>query len=369
MNVAIVNCFDTYEHRVDLLFDFFSKRGDSVRVYTSDYQHIEKKYRNEKKENLIYVHALKYKKNFSFSRILSHYLLSKNIFERLRYQDVDLLWVLIPPNSFVKKAVKLKKESGKDIKVIFDCIDLWPETMPINRFKNIFPFSMWKKMRDNYIGCADEIVTECDLYAQKLDLPKEKIHTIYLARKIEDVKIEKKQLSDRVSLCYLGSINNIIDISVISNLIKQIRLEKKVDIHIIGDGENRDNLINSCKDAGANVIYHGKIYNQSDKKKIMDECHYGLNIMKDTVCVGLTMKSMDYFENGLPIINNIQGDTWDIIEKNNLGFNILDKIDSVAFDEYDSEMGIRVRKYCELNLSVDSFNSKLQRLLDIASIR
>ena len=63
------------------------------------------------------------------------------------------------------------------------------------------------------------------------------------------------------------------------------------------------------KSAGAEVFYHGKVFDSKEKNRIFETCHYGLNIMKDSVFVGLTMKSMDYFE-GLPIINNIQGDTW-----------------------------------------------------------
>ena len=32
MNVAIVNCFDTYEHRVDLLVKYFKSNDDNVKV-------------------------------------------------------------------------------------------------------------------------------------------------------------------------------------------------------------------------------------------------------------------------------------------------------------------------------------------------
>ena len=42
--------------------------------------------------------------------------------------------------------------------------------------------------------------------------------------------------------------------------------------------------------------------------KIINQCHYALNIMKKDVCVGMTMKSLDYFSFGIPIVNNIEGD-------------------------------------------------------------
>ena len=43
--------------------------------------------------------------------------------------------------------------------------------------------------------------------------------------------------------------------------------------------------------------------------------------MNSSVYVGLTMKSMDYFAASLPVINNIQGDTWNFIEQHPIGIN------------------------------------------------
>lgn len=42
MKVVIVNAFDTYEHRVDLLYDYFKRKNCNVHVYASDFQHIKK---------------------------------------------------------------------------------------------------------------------------------------------------------------------------------------------------------------------------------------------------------------------------------------------------------------------------------------
>ncbi len=48
--------------------------------------------------------------------------------------------------------------------------------------------------------------------------------------------------------------------------------------------------------------------------------------MKASVCVGLTMKSVDYLEFGLPVINNIRGDTWEAVKKYRIGINYNDQI-------------------------------------------
>ena len=276
-----------------------------------------------------YVHAIPYTKNLSLGRLNSHRKLAKDIFAEVEKHYFDLLWVLIPPNSFTKEAAMYKKKH-KNVKLIFDLIDLWPETIPIAKFKTLPPFTYWKNLRDKYLAAADEIVTECKLYQQ--ELPREiqnNLHTVYLARKVKEFSSHLNLPENEISLCYLGSINNIIDISAITDLIYDIKKYKAVEIHIIGDGERLDELVSCCEEAGAKVVYHGKVYvshfftinisfiflikvsipndfskkhltlfelvscceeagakvvyhgkvyDPTEKQKIFDTCHYGLNL-------------------------------------------------------------------------------------------
>ena len=361
--VCIINCFDTYEHRVDLLYDYFKKQRLDVSVYTSDFRHFEKCQRTDNKEDYTLFHAIPYSKNMSVDRLRSHVMLAKDIFNAVETQDFDLLWVLVPPNSFVKEAARYKK-NHKDVKLIFDLIDLWPETMPISKFKSLPPFTYWKNLRNNNLDAADEIVTECNLYHEKL-LPcvQKKLHTIYLAREIKEYEPHLNLPEDKIALCYLGSINNIIDIPGIADLIRDIKKYKPVELHIIGDGEKRDELICASEEAGAEVIYHGKIYDTEKKQKIFDSCHYGLNFMKDSVFVGLTMKSMDYFEAGIPIINNIHGDTWDIVKNHHLGINYSGKLECTGVFSCDLTMRNNSRSFFCCNLSTEKFENEIDVVL------
>lgn len=359
MNVVIVNCFDTYEHRVDLLHDVLVEEGNSVRVITSDYRHFEKKKRCEKKKDYVFFHANPYKKNLSYLRLSSHVRLSNTIFQYLdRFSDIDVLWVLLPPNSFAKNAVQYKEKHTK-VKLIFDVIDLWPETMPIGTIKKIFPFTIWKRLRDKYIKNADYIVTECNLFRSVLgrSIVGSRVKTLYLARKVTPYEPIICASNDIISLCYLGSINNIIDIDGICSVIKRFKKKRDVQLHIIGDGEKKEELVNACKVAGADVIFHGPIYDEDEKRSIFESCHYGLNIMNKNVCVGLTMKSIDYMEYGLPLINNIYGDTWLIIQKERIGYNIDQKFEDV--NKYDVNLRVNTRRFFENNLSVEVFKKNV----------
>lgn len=396
MKVVIVNCFDTYEDRVLLLQRYFLKRGDAVRVVTSDYRHFKKEYRTEKPEGFIFVHAKKYEKNLSPERMISHDRFAKDAFKKIEKLRPALIWVLAPPNSLVKRAAQYR-EAHKNTRLITDMIDMWPETMPVGSLKILPPFQMWKSLRDRYINKADIIVTECELYKKALShkCDKEKMRTLYLAKmgelpdtsKVQDMSnshsdseeaeagkcIEKYKAgrntppTNRWELCYLGSINNIIDIDLIGDIIKALpeRAEKPL-IHVIGDGEQKDALLNTCKEAGAEVTYHGKVYDIAEKQRIFDTCHYGLNIMKPGVFVGLTMKSLDYFAGGLPIINNIAGDTKLFVEKRNIGINFQRGMTlTEAALSGNAEKRANVNKLFEDKFTESSFDRKLDKILGL----
>ena len=72
MNILIVDCFDTWEHRVDLLHQILTAEGHRVQCLLSDYRHFEKVYRTEPKKDFRFFHAQAYQKNISPDRLLSH---------------------------------------------------------------------------------------------------------------------------------------------------------------------------------------------------------------------------------------------------------------------------------------------------------
>ena len=143
---------------------------------------------------------------------------------------------------------------------------------------------------------------------------------------------------------------------------------KKVRLHIIGDGESREEFIQNSERAGAEVLYHGKIYDAREKQAIFDQCYFGLNIMKETVSIGLTTKSIDYFNAGLPIINNIKHDTVKLVDQYGIGINITRDLDnvpeimneSIALNE---QRRTKVKEIFEQYFSRAAFYEQLQVLL------
>lgn len=345
---VIVTPFDNYSYNVRIKFveEYLQKIGYNVKILSSDFDHRNKeKYQNNRK-GLELLKVPEYRRNLSLSRIQSHRIFARKSVKRALQLQPDLLYVSGPPN-FLFKYFATNKSSFKGTKLIFELGDMWPETMPINGKKKTlfkFPMKIWALLRDKYIAKADFTIFECDLFKELVNTNIKEIKggTIYLCKDGTTMELPKEQISNEcIELVYVGSINNIIDVDLIVEISKKIAVKKKTIVHIIGDGEQRQDLISELSGKNIEVNYHGIVYDEVEKSKIYSRCSFAFNIMKETVCVGLTMKSIDYFEAGLPLINNISGDTHDLVVNNRCGYNVdrknldtvVEKICAVSMDE------------------------------------
>lgn len=364
---VIVSCFDTYNERTYLIKEYYQSLGYDTKVICSNFQHIKKEYISSPKKDTIYIKTRPYYKNISIKRLYSHYTFAFDFYELISDMSIDILYVLVPANSLAKFAARYKYAHPNTI-LYFDIIDLWPETMPVvNKFKKIPLYIMWRNLRDKYLDAADYVFSECNLFLKVMDkLNNSKFQTLLWAKNDTLVKSFPSLDTTCVNLCYLGSINNIIDINLISALVQKISHYKPCKVHIIGAGEKKKEFMQSIEAYCLNIIDHGILYDRDEKQRVFDQCDFGLNIMKDSVCIGLTMKSLDYFMGQLPIINTIPEDTSILLEKYQMGFNIdKSKIDEIAKKichldkEENLKMRLQTRKAYEENFTKDIFFKKL----------
>ena len=314
-----------YNVRTGKFVNDYIKKGYDVIYVTSDFDHMTKKryYFNEYK-NSKQLHVISYKKNLSISRILSHLMFSYKTFYMLLACKPELVYVEVPNNSLVKSSAKYKKINNAEI--IVDIFDMWPESMPV-KTKNIIVnrgFNIWRNFRNKNLKFADQIWIECDYYrellsAQNINLPME---TKYLTLENAETSIETKVSEDEIDLCYLGSINNIIDISLIEKIVSELAKNKRTRIHIIGDGERKDEFLEILKQNSIEIIDHGKVYEIDKLQEIFNQCWFGVNVLREDLAIGITMKSISYFRGGLPIINTVEGDTCRFVEECNIGINV-----------------------------------------------
>lgn len=370
MRVAIITNSSSYEPRMDLTVDFFRTNGHEVTRIESNFVHREKVIRYKKAEDTIYIDTIPYKRNLSLRRLFSHYNFAKKVYKLLKTQTYDLIYVFIPANSLLKFTTLYKNKNPK-IKVVVDVIDLWPESLPFRHFKKIWPITYWAALRNSNLSKCDYIILECNLYQTILKdhIKTVKNSVIYWPKKYTldfPAFVENKS---EINICYLGSINNIIDIDFISNLMVELNKLMKTVLHIIGDGENKDKFLTRLSEDGISYIYYGSIYDEYKKMEILCKCDYGLNIMKKSVCVGITMKSVDYMHAGIPMINNIRGDIWNLIDAYPLGINCKSEsyID-VAKRIVDERLMMNknrndIRLFYERFFSKEAYNLKMEKCL------
>ena len=410
MNIYIVTDSSTYEPRAELISRYFADKGDKVTLIGTCFDHRKKQRRSDISETdsiddtgirHIYLDAGGYKKNISPARLWYHHRFSKKAYKLLKVlvkdtqiltdsgfkgsaltgigptgsgstksavikkagvikpESESLIYMLLPGNSLAKVGARLKKEHSCSL--IFDIIDLWPESLPVGGIEKTYPIKYWKNLRDDQLKAADHIVTECALYGDLLGLNKENVSIMYWP-KTEEVRlsdgseickendcagVDKAQSAEddgskddkaymdaeSIHIAYLGSINNIIDIPLISEILSKVNKRKHVILEVIGNGEQAEAFTEALKNAGIEYHLHGAVFDEDKKQKILQGCEWGINIMKPGVKVGLTMKSVEYMANGLKLINNIPGDTWDIVEGEQIGVNVGTKPIEVSADK------------------------------------
>ena len=215
------------------------------------------------------------------------------------------------------------------MKLIYELGDLWPETLPLHvEIKKLAApaLNIWAGIRNKNIGFEDGIIYECEMFSDVVakNHPDVYSEVIYLSK--EDYYKGKFSLSEipdsTLRFAYVGSINNIIDIDLIVEIMTQVSQKRKAELVVIGGGESADKLFALCDQAGVKYENHGITYDEDEKHRILSSCQFGLNIMKESVAVGATMKSLEYFHEGLILVNNISADTAMIIEKYNCGLNV-----------------------------------------------
>lgn len=324
MKCVCISCFNNYDTRMKTVINFFEKHNYKVTYVISDYNHINKKYYKAKYSNCKQLHVIPYTSNISIKRLCSHWLFAKKVYRELLEIKPEIIYCMFPPNSLVQQVIKFKRKFN--VKVIFDCYDMWPESFPKGNYKRllVFPFQYWRNLRDRYIGFADSVVTVSDKAKNELAALVKRKDIKILMPTIYDSARPKylPDIQNTISFCYLGNINHITDIKLAEELLGTIAKKKQVKLHMIGTGERYLEFVQRMEEKGVVVFDHGIVFDMEEKNKIFSVCQFGLNIPKQEIQSSMSLKSIEYLRAGLPMINSGIADTYAIVEKEQLGINV-----------------------------------------------
>lgn len=324
VDVVVISGTNHYEERNKKVIEEYKEQGKTVCYLTSDFHHIKKCQYKFEQEDTIQIHVLPYHKNISVSRLLSHFMFSCKAYRYLKKLKPEVVYTEIPNNSLAYTTAKYRKKNKCEL--IFDIFDMWPEALPVKTGNPILKiaFKIWGDFRNKNLKYADKIYTECNYYQEILG--KEGYHmpmeTKYLCQDDVDLEIETHWSEEQIDICYVGSINNIIDIPLMVEFLSKLNQRRKVYFHLIGQGESKERFKRELAKMDVNVIDYGSVYDKNELQKIFNKCSFGINFLVPDVAIGITMKSVTYLRGGMPLLNTVEGDTCSLINQYLAGINV-----------------------------------------------
>lgn len=331
--VVVISGTNHYEERAKSVIEEYKDEHEVVYL-TSDFDHVTKQYYKIDLTFAQQLHVPGYAKNISVSRIWSHIVFSIKTFFRLCKLKPDIVYAEIPHNTLAV-ATKWYKRLYK-CELIFDIFDMWPESLPMKSTNPVFKivFGVWRGFRNHNLKYADKVYTECNYYQELIHSEGCNVgmETKYLTRKKVDLDIQTVWDEEKIHIVYVGNINNIIDIPLITDFVHQMNQKKRVCFHLIGNGESRTRLIESLEEKGIQVISYGVVYDVYRLQEIFNQCYFGINFLLPNLAIGLTMKSITYLRGGIPLLNTVDGDTWNMVETYGAGLNVQRENISEAID-------------------------------------
>lgn len=317
MHVLVVSPF--YElnssiSRPSFVARVLNEDGVDTTILTSDFSHPLKMYRII--ENTIQLKTIFYKNNTSFLRLLSHTVLSIKfafwvVKNRRRY---DKVYVTVPfgltafiVSMFIKN------------KLIVDVVDFWPGSLPFPKIFKIlcFPiFLVWKFINRLAVKRAYKVISLSSRFLDDAGVSRSGIQIYLGAKKAKNLaKIDDHHI---LRVLYIGNLGLLYDFYT---LVESFMLcEFKCHFEIIGVGDKLEDISKLLVDNNISHEINGPVYDEKEIAKVVARSDIAFNGFVDTTA-SLSYKSVLYFSHGLPIINSMKGDLWDIVDEYNVGFN------------------------------------------------
>lgn len=317
--------------RIFKIKKMFENHCYTTKIITSDFSHREKKYKSYAPvKNEQRLHVPSYQKNLSLKRIWSHLKFAYQLKKYLNTtkEDFDLIYCAMPTSSSAVTAGKFAKKNSTPF--IIDVIDIWPNSLiPIYQSRLIKIILLpWYLLTHKAYQLADFISAESKKYAEIANSFNQSAPAKFTYLGINKEFTEScKSFSQesfsarKIKICYGGSLGNSYDFESILKAIKFIH-DKNIDyeMEFIGDGELRSYIEGQTKKFNLNISVTGRV----DYKTFLKKLHssdIAINSFKENTTVVHSYKFNDYVATGCFILNNLKGETADIVNDYKIGLN------------------------------------------------
>lgn len=320
-------------------------KNNDVRYVTTDFIHSQKEYREIKvnTKNRCYIHVPSYKKNLSLKRIFSHIVFAvklKIYLEKLP-EIPNVIYCAMPTSTAAYVAGKYCKKHG--VKFVIDVIDLWPDSLlPLTTYKKFLSFITlpWKwvtiqayKMADIILGESKEYAFEAAKYN-----PSVPVYPFYLGVDTDKVQaaidnnvLKIKKPESEIWIAYGGSLGTSYDFETLIKSVSVLNGKYAYKLWFIGDGVVRKNIEDMSRKYHVNIEITGFLpYDRL--LSYLSYCDIAVNIFRENTKVVHSYKFNDYVATNCFILNSLEGETAEMIDKYQIGLNFdfkensLDKV-------------------------------------------
>ncbi len=329
------------EDRAQVLSRYLIQDNHSVVVWTNNIIHRSKQTRSEDvkfykfQDNLRYnvITSYRYKRHISLQRVLSEITFGFGFLIRAFKEEKPTLIIVTEPSIFYFHGVLLFRIIRK-CKLIIDILDIWPEAFePLVKsrkipFLKIGLFCLYR-CRRRIFQKADGIVSVTKEYTRlaKSIAPSKLLETVYLGfndykkdTKIQTVRGIKK--NKKFWIIYSGTLGANYDFkSILDCAFLLQRTTFSFEILIIGDGEQKKWIISDIEKRGIQCVSMLNSMPIKELNEYYKKADLALNPYKKGSRISFPLKTFDYINFEIPIINSLKGEISTFIKDNNIGVN------------------------------------------------
>ena len=395
--------------RTAVLANKLLERGHKVLWWASAFEHQQKKMVSKKDRNfdisdgytIRVLSGCKYRKNISLKRYLNYQIVSlKFRFQSKHFSKPDVVVVSMPDHLLAYEAARYAKKNN--IPFIVDIRDLWPDIF-LDRFEAMEMYGVGKialaldfAKLSFLLKNADSLVAVSKGYLKwgldKIGRPENPLDKVfYLGYKSSNTRnlINEslgvpdwlKGREDQKVFVFIGTFGVSYELELIVEAARRFEKSERTDICFIlaGTGEKSD--IIKKKAAGLqNVVLPGWI----GEKEINALLKIGYAGLVPCRSVENTMpnKPFEYLSADLPIVNSLEGEMAELIDRHGLGLNYFPGdleglcrcIERLAFDRdlHDEMSGNALdffQKYGDADKIYDEYAKHIEILGKIKNLR
>ena len=320
-------------HRMSHWMKKLTEIGHDVIFFTTDFEH----QRKMPLSNLIVPNGYRllnskvsYSKNISFRRLVNHYFLGRSLkMALMNSEKPDIIICSYPTIGMSHAVTRYGKENN--IPVIIDVRDLWPDIFISPILGKFFLFPLFCQKRYIFKN-ATAIIGVSPNYVKWANSGQSFAGNILPLAQYEITQRDPDvvNIMNPLKLIFVGTLGDTYDLALISRISRLLSLKNiNHQIRICGDGPQRNSVLESISDQ-SEVSYLGWL-SRDDLDQELRRSHIGLMLYKKSSPQGWPNKLIEYMSYGMPVVNTLPGESWDLIQETHVGINIdRDNLESLA---------------------------------------